>query len=453
MSFSSIGLVWADRQKVVWAAKSSYCGWTRTASRACVAFASSEFERRSLSATGGGRFPDLRRSRCRSDRSILLGRENDLAAVFSAGGRSTGGRLYLRTAVKVEPVHPSHRVFALMLFAALAIVSVAALSRPVSASAAPTAAADEERATEDATLTVLVPGVLGNDGVGFAGSLVASLACGPAHGSVCLGADGSFCYSPDADFNGIDQFTYRAGDGIQWSEPATVTIAVAPVPEPTRVIPRPRVGTPAAPLVMYAYRRATVTARLTPKHRAGSSIRIYRYRRTSTGWKASGYVKATSSDGTHYRGAVSFPRAGRWRLRAYAVADGGHASAWSAGSDYVRVKSRGQLAVAMARRYLGRPYSSGGQGPRAFCCSGLTRRVYASIGISLPDTASRQYSRGPRVSTRALRPGDLVFFYSPVSHVGIYIGGGMMIDANHPGGSVGIRRLYPGLVGATRPWA
>ena len=447
--------------------------------------------------------------------------------------------------MKIESGRLSHRAFVLVLFAALAIASAVTLSRPIPAFATPTAAADEASATEDATLTVPAPGVLGNDGVEFTGSLVASLVCGPAHGSLDLDADGSFRYSPEADFNGVDQFTYRAGDGIQWSEPATVTITVAPVPEPTRVlttsrsltlqayrqsymmtgnlvddggpiagclmtlqvsadgtrfsatgssaitaadgsfafrvvpasttyyrvtfagkppdwlgsssqsvrvIPRPRVGTPAAPSVMYAYRRATVTASLTPKHRAGSSIRIYKYLRTSTGWKASGYVKATTSDGTHYRGAMSFPRAGRWRLRAYAGADGGHAWAWSAGSDYVTVKSRGQLAVAIARRYLGRPYSSGGQGPGAFCCSGLTRRVYAEMGISLPSTASRQFSHGPRVSTRDLRPGDLVFYYRPVAHVGIYIGGGKMIDANHPGGSVGIRGLYPGLVGATRPW-
>ena len=91
MAVSLVGLVWADRQEVAWAAKSSYRGSTRTAGRASVAFASSKSQRCALSATEGGRFVDGWCSRCRLDCGILRGRENDLAVALAAGGRSTLG--------------------------------------------------------------------------------------------------------------------------------------------------------------------------------------------------------------------------------------------------------------------------------------------------------------------------------------------------------------------------
>lgn len=90
--------------------------------------------------------------------------------------------------------------------------------------------------------------------------------------------------------------------------------------------------------------------------------------------------------------------------------------------------------VANALRYLGSPYSWGATGPGAFDCSGLTSRAYADAGISIPHSSKAQYnlvsSKGNLTkNVSQLVPGDLVFYYSPVSHVGIYIGNGQMVHS------------------------
>jgi VCBS repeat-containing protein len=97
---------------------------------------------------------------------------------------------------------------------------------------APAAAADAYGTAEDTPLTVAAPGVLGNDTDPDGDSLSAALVSGPAHGSLNLNANGGFTYTPDADFNGTDTFTYRASDGTAQSNPATVTITVTPVNDP-----------------------------------------------------------------------------------------------------------------------------------------------------------------------------------------------------------------------------
>ena len=97
---------------------------------------------------------------------------------------------------------------------------------------APLALADSYGTTEDTALTVPAPGVLGNDLDIDSGTLTASLVTGPTSGSVTLNADGSFTYTPAADFNGPVSFTYQASDGSLTSLPATVTITVAAVNDP-----------------------------------------------------------------------------------------------------------------------------------------------------------------------------------------------------------------------------
>jgi cell wall-associated NlpC family hydrolase len=92
----------------------------------------------------------------------------------------------------------------------------------------------------------------------------------------------------------------------------------------------------------------------------------------------------------------------------------------------------GGQAVAIAEQYLGVPYVWGGASPDGFDCSGLTMFVYGQLGVSLPHNAAAQYSMLPSVPVSDLEPGDLVFFYG-LGHVGIYIGGGMMIHAPHTG--------------------
>ncbi len=111
-------------------------------------------------------------------------------------------------------------------------------------------------------------------------------------------------------------------------------------------------------------------------------------------------------------------------------------------------------AVAIAMRYLGVPYVWGGHDPATgFDCSGLVMYVYSQLGITLPHSASAQYYSGTPISYDQLQPGDLVFFYHPISHVGIYIGGGKMIHAPTDGEVVSIGNVGgPGgaYVGACR---
>jgi cell wall-associated NlpC family hydrolase len=77
---------------------------------------------------------------------------------------------------------------------------------------------------------------------------------------------------------------------------------------------------------------------------------------------------------------------------------------------------------------------------------------WRAAGVSLPHSSSAQYSAIPHVSVQDLQPGDLVFYYSPISHVALYIGGGKVIDAPYPGLSVHITGLYSmPLPGAGRP--
>ncbi|UWE12674.1 C40 family peptidase [Actinacidiphila bryophytorum] len=114
--------------------------------------------------------------------------------------------------------------------------------------------------------------------------------------------------------------------------------------------------------------------------------------------------------------------------------------------------SRAARAVAFAYRAIGLPYVWGATGPGSYDCSGLTQAAWRAAGVSLPRTTYTQINAGTRVSRSQLRPGDLVFFYSGVSHVGLYIGGGQMIHAPHPGSTVRIAPISEmPFAGAVRP--
>jgi len=93
----------------------------------------------------------------------------------------------------------------------------------------------------------------------------------------------------------------------------------------------------------------------------------------------------------------------------------------------------GVRALQAAQSKLGRPYSWGAAGPGSFDCSGLTSWAFKQAGVTLPRSSSQQARVGRAVSWAAMQPGDLVFYYSPVSHVGIYAGGGKMINAPSSG--------------------
>lgn len=107
--------------------------------------------------------------------------------------------------------------------------------------------------------------------------------------------------------------------------------------------------------------------------------------------------------------------------------------------------------VGIAMQQTGKPYRYGAAGPSAFDCSGLVQYCYAQKGVSLPHSSRAQYGCGTHVSRNQLQAGDLVFFGSPIHHVGIYVGGGNYIHAPHTGSTVRVaplnRRDY---AGATR---
>jgi cell wall-associated NlpC family hydrolase len=100
-----------------------------------------------------------------------------------------------------------------------------------------------------------------------------------------------------------------------------------------------------------------------------------------------------------------------------------------------------QTAVDTALAQVGDPYVWAAAGPNSFDCSGLTQYAYAAAGVSLPHSSSMQSQTGTPVSRSELQPGDLVFFYSPVSHVGMYIGNGQMVHASTSGQPVKVASL------------
>ncbi|MGP4113082.1 NlpC/P60 family protein [Streptomyces sp. 4N509B] len=123
-------------------------------------------------------------------------------------------------------------------------------------------------------------------------------------------------------------------------------------------------------------------------------------------------------------------------LDAAAAEEASDAAEAAAGASLEGASSYGAAAVAAAETALGTPYVWGGSSPGGFDCSGLTSWAYAQAGVSLPRTSQSQAYAGTQVGINDLAPGDLVFFYSELSHVGIYVGNGQMIHAPRPGGVV-----------------
>ena len=109
-----------------------------------------------------------------------------------------------------------------------------------------------------------------------------------------------------------------------------------------------------------------------------------------------------------------------------------------------------QIAVDTAMAQRGKPYVWAAGGPGSFDCSGLTSFAYRAAGVSLPHSSRMQSQMGQAVPRDQLQPGDLVFFYSPVSHVGIYIGNGQMVHAPTSGDVVKVAPLMSGYAGARR---
>ncbi|UYQ63920.1 C40 family peptidase [Streptomyces peucetius] len=104
--------------------------------------------------------------------------------------------------------------------------------------------------------------------------------------------------------------------------------------------------------------------------------------------------------------------------------------------------AKADKVLAFARAQIGKPYVWGASGPSSYDCSGLTQAAWKAAGVDLPRTTWDQVEVGTRVATADLLPGDLVFFYDDISHVGIYIGDGKMIHAPKPGTNVREESIY-----------
>ncbi|MCX5228154.1 NlpC/P60 family protein [Streptomyces sp. NBC_00233] len=174
----------------------------------------------------------------------------------------------------------------------------------------------------------------------------------------------------------------------------------------------------------------TLLARLTADERA-------RYEAAEAGRDGSGTPPGNSGTGGTHTATPATARADR--------SSGGERGPVTAPN------GRAAEAVSFAHAQLGKPYVWGATGPSAYDCSGLTQAAWRAAGVSLPRTTYTQINAGRRVSRSQLAPGDLIFFYSGISHVGLYIGGGQMIHAPRPGAPVRVAPIdeMP-FAGATR---
>jgi cell wall-associated NlpC family hydrolase len=108
----------------------------------------------------------------------------------------------------------------------------------------------------------------------------------------------------------------------------------------------------------------------------------------------------------------------------------------------VNASGRAAIALHYAMAQVGKAYVYGAAGPNAFDCSGLMMAAWGAAGVGLPHSSSAQYNSGTHVSASELQPGDLVFYYSPISHVGMYIGNGLVVAAQNPSDGVRVVGLY-----------
>ena len=111
------------------------------------------------------------------------------------------------------------------------------------------------------------------------------------------------------------------------------------------------------------------------------------------------------------------------------------------GVSVARTAPVGQKAASLATSLVGTPYVYGGSAPTGFDCSGLVYYVFQQLGVAVPRTAAEQRAQARPVTQDHLQPGDLLFFYTPKDHVGIFVGGDQFVHAPATGRSVTVARM------------
>ncbi len=158
-----------------------------------------------------------------------------------------------------------------------------------------------------------------------------------------------------------------------------------------------------------------------------------------------------------YQRAVAAKRAAAVAASRVAIVRATASSSHSSSHHHFSVSGSGGAASAVrfAEAQVGKGYVYGAAGPNVYDCSGLTMRAWQAGGVSLPHQSAEQYSVVQHISRSDLQPGDLLFFYPSIHHVGIYIGGGEFVHAANPGQGVIVSSLSgywtSVLVGAGRP--
>ena len=171
---------------------------------------------------------------------------------------------------------------------------------------------------------------------------------------------------------------------------------------------------------------------------------------------AAAVAKATASQSKNSGGGTAAaPRGGGGDTGADAGTDSvsGADSGQQPVSTAPPVSGKAGIAVSAAYSQLGVPYKFAAESPGvAFDCSGLTKWAWGRAGVGMPHQSGAQFGSFPHVSNDEAQPGDLIFYYSPIGHVGIYIGGGQMIHAPNTGTTVAIATVHWNkVVGVARP--
>lgn len=192
------------------------------------------------------------------------------------------------------------------------------------------------------------------------------------------------------------------------------------------------------PSTVTAKAKFAVKGKVSPA-RKGSYVELQR--RTSKGkWVKIGSAHTTSSGKFTVKGKVSYSGSNvalRVRSKSTSKYNADASSTFKVDS----ISSKALKAVKKAKAQVGDAYRYGATGPSAFDCSGLTQYAYKSAGVKLSHSAKSQAKKGKKVSKKNLQPGDLVFFYSPVSHVGMYIGNGKIVHAANRKDGVEVGKL------------